>query len=514
MSERLDFVITSDRTMMTNHRGKEFLGFMTTAPSVIFPERIWLWICAPRMKCDERGFPWQAPYGMRKIEAALQDAGFKAAIVDPDYIDKYLGEAKAVLISHHDFFAFCPPSSEWWFLTRREPVNRKLFTKLMGRVSAWKKRNEKLKILVGGPAAWQWLFVPDLWKRWSVDCVIDGEAEKVVVEIAEKIINDEEIPRYVYIGPKDVPSIHEIPIIKHASINGLIEVMRGCPRGCKFCPVTLRPLRRYPLSMVEEVKVNVREGVEDGIIHSEDVLLYGSESVIPNPTAVLRLHELVKRYYRTIAWSHTSLAAVKVAEENFKLISKLREVICDEHQDYWGVQIGIETGSVELAEKIMPAKAAPYSIRMWPQVVEDGLTILHENNCIPACTLIIGLPGETVDDIYATMELLDRLKHLRFLVIPLFYVPMGLLASKSDWFRDVDLNEAHAELMLQCLRHSIRWAKVILNKYYMRGARYCLVRFLLNIFLSIAERYSKTLTPSKIVEVVKQHQVQGAVVSG
>ena len=56
MSESgLDFVITSDRTMITDHRGKEFVGFMTTAPPVLFPERIWLWICAPKIKCDRWG---------------------------------------------------------------------------------------------------------------------------------------------------------------------------------------------------------------------------------------------------------------------------------------------------------------------------------------------------------------------------------------------------------------------------------------------------------------------------
>jgi hypothetical protein len=61
--------------MMTNHHGKEFIGFMTTAPPLFMPEWLWMKISAPKMKVNEKGEPWQAPYGLRKIEAALLDAG-------------------------------------------------------------------------------------------------------------------------------------------------------------------------------------------------------------------------------------------------------------------------------------------------------------------------------------------------------------------------------------------------------------------------------------------------------
>jgi len=29
-------------------------------------------------------------------------------------------------------------------------------------------------------------------------------------------------------------------------MHGMVEVMRGCGRGCTFCDVTLRSLRYYP----------------------------------------------------------------------------------------------------------------------------------------------------------------------------------------------------------------------------------------------------------------------------
>jgi radical SAM superfamily enzyme YgiQ (UPF0313 family) len=96
-------------------------------------------------------------------------------------------------------------------------------------------------------------------------------------------------------------------------------------------------------------------------------------------------------------------------------------------QDWWGVEIGIETGSVEIAKKIMPAKAHPFKAEEWPDVVRNGMGIMHDNMLVPACTLIVGLPEEKPDDVLKTMELLDDLKDCRSLIVPLFFVPLGRL---------------------------------------------------------------------------------------
>ncbi|MCD6095071.1 MAG: radical SAM protein, partial [Thermoprotei archaeon] len=141
-----DFVITTDRTMMTNHHGREFLGFLTTSPAIGIPERLWMWMCAPKPKVDKEGRPIEAPYGLRKIEATLVDAGFKAAIIDPDYLNKHLPKAKALLIGHHDFFGLCAPSNTWWAVTKKEPVNRKSFIALMNSrpIREFKSRGGKI----------------------------------------------------------------------------------------------------------------------------------------------------------------------------------------------------------------------------------------------------------------------------------------------------------------------------------------------------------------------------------
>ncbi len=506
MARKLDFVISVDRTLMTTHHGREFIGFMTTGPAVLLPEWLWMWLSAPKVEKGPDGLPKFAPYGLRKIEAALLDAGFNAAVVDPDDVPRYAADAKAFLIGHHDYFAFNPPSSEWWLVTGREPVNRKSLLRFMSTVADVKRnRNPGLKIIVGGPAAWQWLYVPQYVERFAVDTIVDGEAEKVVVQLARAVLEGSELPRYVSVAPRDSPKLNEISKIKGASVNGLIEIMRGCPRGCKFCNVTLRPLRHIPLDVIEEeLKVNRAAGIRGGILHSEDVLLYGADGVHPRPEPLLKLHELARRYYdKSIAWSHASLAAVVAAEREHGLIRKLSELLLSDGQDFMGFQTGIETGSPRLARIIMPAKASPYPAEKWPDVVEEAFSILHENRIIPAATIILGLPGETPDDVVRTIELMDRLKGYRSMVVPMFFVPMGVLR-KEDWFRSVNLGREHAELMLATLRHSVRWAKDIVSRFYLRGVWAAPMRMLIMYFLNRAAKFSEGLTPEKILDYVEE----------
>ena len=95
--------------------------------------------------------------------------------------------------------------------------------------------------------------------------------------------------------------------------------------------------------------------------------------------------------------------------------------------------MGIETGSAEIAKKIMPAKAHPFSADNWHDVVVDGMGLMHDNKMVPACTLIVGLPEETEEDVIKTMDLVDDFKGMRSLIVPLFFVPLGKLKSE-DWF--------------------------------------------------------------------------------
>ena len=502
---KYEIVLTTDRTMMSNHHGREFLGFLATGPAIGLPEKLWLWLAAPKVRVDEEGKPVEAPYGMRKVEAKLIEAGFKAAIIDPDHIHKHLDSMKILMLGHHDYFAYGPPSSEWWMITGKEPINRVSFRKLMESPAVKKAREKGVKIIAGGPGAWQWLWELEYWRKWGVDLVIDGEVEKVIVEIVEEALANDPLPDYIYIGPYDSPSIEEIPVIKGASVNGLVEIMRGCPRGCRFCPVTLRPLKFIPLDMIaKEIKVNLEAGIEGVLFHSEDVLLYGAKGVEPNPEALIKLHKLARELVGEgpIGWSHLTLSTVKYAEEKYGLISKLmKDIILAGNQEFIGAQVGIETGSPRLAKMVMPGKAAPYPPEKWPEIVEDAFAIMHENHIVPAATIILGTPGETEDDVVKTAELIDRLKPYRSLIVPMFFVPMGTFKHK-DWFRRKHIKREHVDVLLKTLYHSTYWAEEIMSKFYLKGLSMFPVKLLLKLFIRYVKYRVEKLKP-QLEELLK-----------
>jgi len=84
--------------------------------------------------------------------------------------------------------------------------------------------------------------------------------------------------------------------------------------------------------------------------------------------------------------------------QNRSFSRKIAELIVQK-QPWWGAEIGIETGSPEIAKKTMPAKAHPFKAEDWPEVVCTGMGLMHDNKLVPACTLIVGLPNETEDDV-------------------------------------------------------------------------------------------------------------------
>ena len=151
-------------------------------------------------------------------------------------------------------------------------------------------------------------------------------------------------------------------------------------------------------------------------------------------------------------------------------------------QDFLGVEVGIETLSSRLAKIIMPGKSAPYPPDKWPDIVEDAFRIMHENLIIPAATLILGLPEETASDVAITAEMFDRLRPYRSVIVPMFFVPMGVLKNR-DWFRRNLVQPEHIEVMKKCLFHTLYWAEDIMNKFYLKEPHLAPVRLGLKLFM-------------------------------
>jgi radical SAM superfamily enzyme YgiQ (UPF0313 family) len=484
LSEKI--ILTADSTLMSDYHRNEFVGFGTCAPPNFIPDFLYKWLFFPPIK-TENGTPYAAPYGLRKIEAQLLQEGFKVSTVAPSHINKYIREAKALGIHVMDPFGLGPASSTLAAILKNEPFLAQYFRALLDSPGIRKAKKNGLKIIVGGPGVWQFHYRQNFVKKYGIDCIIEGEAEKAVGKIFKAAINSEALPQYYETGIGETPSLEEIPEIAGPSINGLVEVGRGCCRGCKFCSVTLRPLRWCPVEKVlREIDVNKKAGIRGSCLHAEDVMLYGSRNALPNDEKLIKLHEAVVKSCNGTGWSHCSLAAVASKP---KLFSRIAEII-QQKQPWWGAEIGMETGSSELAAKVMPAKALPFKAEDWPQVVRTGMGLMHDNKLVPACTLIVGVPEETEKDLVKTLELMDDLKTCRSLIVPLFFVPMGRLKDE-DWFKETQMTKLHRELLIKCMEHDYYWLNNLISWAFAGNWREYVVTPFYNIFAFLVKLKAK-----------------------
>ncbi len=485
-----EIILTADCTLMSSYHENEFLGFGTCAPPNFIPEWLFRFLFFPPLS-EDMGLPLAAPYGLRKVEAQLLKEGFNVITLNPDRVGEYINEAKVLGIYVMDPFGLGPASSTLATILKNEPYLAKYFRILVNNSAVRRAKKNGLKIIVGGPGAWQFHYRKEFVTEHSIDCIVEGEAEAVIGSIFRAAIHGAKLPKFYEVSIKEIPSLDMIPDIVKPSINGLVEIGRGCCRGCEFCSVTQKPLRWYPLEKIQrEIDLNIKSGKINGCcLHAEDVMLYGSRNTIPVEKQLVRLHELVmKKLNGGFSWSHCSLAAVASKP---KIFSKIAEMIVQK-QGWWGAEIGIETGSPEFAKKIMPSKAHPFKAEEWNEVVRVGMGLMHDNSMVPACTLIVGLPGEREEDVVKTMELLDDLRSYRSLIVPLFFVPLGKMKRK-DWFRRAEMSKLHKQLLLQCTEHDFHWVDNLLEiafkgKWYER-----LLREFYKAFVGIAKRKVRQL---------------------
>lgn len=481
-----EVVLTSDRTLMSNYHNNEFLGFGTCAPPNFIPDWLYSFLFFPPAK-SYRGVPAEAPYGLRKLEARLLKEGFDVATVDPDRLGEFVVDAQIIGVYAMDPFGIGPASSTLAAILKKEPFLARHFRGLLNCSAMRRARTKGARIVIGGPGAWQFNYRPGFAETHGIDCVVEGEAENIIGSLFRSLLKGEPVPKHLEANISDAPALLDIPDIVNPSVNGLVEIGRGCCRGCEFCNVTLRPLRWFPFDkIIREVNVNSAGGIGQCCLHAEDVMLYGSKNTVPNSEKLLRLHELVMKRTTSLSWSHCSLAAVASTP---KLLTQISEIV-QTKQKWWGAEVGIETGSPEISKKIMPAKSHPFKAGDWPEVVRKGMGVMHDNMLVPACTLIVGLPQEREEDVIETMELVDDLKSCRSLIVPLFFVPLGKLKNEN-WFKNAGMTKLHKQLLFQCAEHDFYWLDDLIDwafegKWYVR-----FMKELYKVFASIAKQKAR-----------------------
>jgi len=486
-NEGYNVVLTADRTLMSEYRGGIFLGFSACAPKGLIPDWLYFSLLCPSVPVNEDGSVKYAPCGTRKVEAALIEHGFKredVIVAHPDHLDKVVGsETKVIGITETDPLGIAPATSTFTQVFNGEAYMNIKFRELLSHPAVKKYRP---KIIVGGPGAWQ-LEDRETRNDLGIDCVVVGEGEKVAGPLFERAVDGESLPEVVH---GEVAETEEIPLIKEATIDGIVEVARGCGRGCDFCVPTLQRYRCLPIKdILEEVEVNLRAGRRP-LLHAEDVLRYKAKGLEVNGEAVIELFKTVRNYpgVNAVGMSHFALSSIASAPDVVEEISNI--LGAGEEGGWLSGQTGLETGSPRLIEVNMKGKSKPFEPEDWPQVVIDAFEIMAKNWWVPCATLIIGLPGETEKDIDLTINLVGELKQFKSLIVPLFLVSMGGLKDKTESFTVDKMTPKQSELFLKCWEHNINWGQTLLQEYFLTksGVKGYGLRFLISYGINQAKK--------------------------
>jgi radical SAM superfamily enzyme YgiQ (UPF0313 family) len=475
-------VLTAPLTEIIDHAG--FFIQMAMASMPVWLEGV-LNRKYPRwrdLEYNEDGSARYMPAGVRLLEASLFRCFPREEVVAcyPCDIHKFLGpRTRAVAVSTHNPLGvtFAAGVYASVFGSSRESINshysRKLFTSL--KESPWRDR---FKVILGGSGAWQ-VSQTGSYEDLSVDCVVEGRSESPeILELFWKSIRGEALPRKIEVSHPT--SAESILVPGHRTTFGVVEMTTGCGRRCRFCLPDLNPQIGLPKEKImQAVRTNVRDGNKQISLATEDLFIWGqirtdTPFYFPNREALLDLFADVVNYpgVEQHVLSHSTIAPavvdpVLIRELSTLLLDKspvhLPLVSTHPRKKALSPLIGLETGSVRLAKQIMPGKGAPFPIEDWPSVFIQGLSIMNRNNWFPAATLMIGNPGETDEDVRATIDLICEAEYRRLFAffIPSIFTPLHdtRMAGREGVTETRQLTPLQWQLIMKCWKMNLRVAE-------------------------------------------------------
>ena len=419
------------------------------------------------------------PAGLRVLEKALlmHFNPDDIAACYPDDLEKFIGpETRVVAISTHNPLGvtFAAGVYASIFGSNRMPINSHYSREMFAKVKASPYR-QNFKVIVGGSGGWQ-ISQTNTWDELSVDCIVEGRSEsRLTIDLFARALRGEDIPRQVDVGHPT--NREEILVPDKRTTFGVVEMTTGCGRRCQFCLPDLNPQLDVPKDRIMSgVRANVRDGNNQISLATEDMFIWGQVHTdtpfyFPNREALLDLYgDIVNTPgVQHHVLSHATIAPVVVDP---MLIKRLTELCIDKspikipalstHPEKRALVplIGLETASIRVAKQIMPSKGVPFSIEDWPSVVIRGLEILNENNWFPAMTLIIGNPGETDDDVKATIDLIYEVERrgLFAFFIPSIFTPLHdtRMETKQGVTETAALTPLQWQLMMKCWKMNLR----------------------------------------------------------
>jgi anaerobic magnesium-protoporphyrin IX monomethyl ester cyclase len=244
-----------------------------------------------------------------------------------------------------------------------------------------------------------------------VDVVVRGEGELTMRDLVTRLEKGESLSKVLGITYKvkgvvrrnpDRPfiedldalfvSYHKLPMSRYkfeGENYATIVSSRGCPYGCVFCSSSLLHGKKWRCQSAERVGREVRFLIDEyGVKHIEfldDLFTFNNK----------RVEEICRIFHREkldVQWFCSS----RVNTITNELMAKMRRAGCV------GIYFGVESG----CQRILNILRKGIKIQQAVEAVRGAKEVGIET----VATFILGIPGETVDDIRQTIRFAKLLK--------------------------------------------------------------------------------------------------------
>ncbi|MDH3492225.1 MAG: B12-binding domain-containing radical SAM protein [Acidobacteriota bacterium] len=472
-------VLTAPLTESIDHAGYFIQMAMASLP-------IWLESILNRkypewrnVEHNEDGSAKYMPAGVRLVEESLLRKYDQDDIVScfPDDLEKFVGpNTRVVAISTHNPLGVTFAAGVYTsiFGSSKMPINSHYSRELFSQIKSNEHR-DNFKVIVGGSGGWQ-IIQTEMYDELGIDCVVEGRSESdETLKLFEKAIAGEDLPKEIDVKHPSDPDAIMFP--DKRTTFGVVEMTTGCGRRCKFCVPDLNPQIDLPKEKImKAVRANVREGNKQVSLATEDMFIWGQVHTdtpfyFPNREALVDLYSDVVNTpgVEQHVLSHSTIAPAVVDPVMIKQLSDILLPKSPIHFPYLSTHpekkalaplIGLETGSISMAKKIMPGKGVPFRTEDWPSVVLEGLKVLNENNWFPAMTLIVGNPDETDEDVMATIDLIYEMERrgLFAFLIPSIFTPLHdtRMEMEKGVTKTKQLSKMQWQLMMKCWKMNLR----------------------------------------------------------
>jgi B12-binding domain/radical SAM domain protein len=251
----------------------------------------------------------------------------------------------------------------------------------------------------------------------GVDIVVVGEGEMALPNLLERLYKSEsysnvqglsyfEEGKYKYTGKPKAIDLSDYPAfaVKHKRYSPL-EIGRGCPWACKFCqtPFLMGGKMRYRSveSTVKYAKLAKDLGIRDLRFITPVSFAYGSpDGRTTNPEAV---KELLKGVSSIFGKEHLFFGSfpseVRPESVTPEMLSLVKKYCANDN-----IIIGAQSGSETMLDTIHRGHTAQDVINAVKLILEFGFTANVD--------FIFGMPGETSEDIEASLDFMHRLTQM------------------------------------------------------------------------------------------------------